>query len=85
MNRARPTHVLAESFSILANEVQALIDRKTVLEHKLRYAHEKVHRRTPSTAELCPFVHFMMISLALDLQPSSLEGLMADGDNLYPI
>jgi hypothetical protein len=33
---------LAESFLALSNEVQSLIERKTILEHKLRYAHEQV-------------------------------------------
>ncbi len=38
------TQTLAESFNALANEVQNLIDRKTILEHKLRYAHEQVSK-----------------------------------------
>lgn len=33
---------LIESFNALADEVQNLVDRKTILEHKLRYAHEQV-------------------------------------------
>lgn len=33
---------LVESFNALADEVQNLTDRKTILEHKLRYAHEQV-------------------------------------------
>lgn len=33
---------LVESFNALADEVQNLADRKTILEHKLRYAHEQV-------------------------------------------
>lgn len=33
---------LTENFSVLADEVQLLSDRKTILEHKLRYAHESV-------------------------------------------
>jgi hypothetical protein len=36
------TQTLIESFNALADEVQALTDRKTILEHKLRYAHEQV-------------------------------------------
>ncbi len=35
---------LTESFLALSDEVQSLIDRKTILEHKLRYAHEQVCR-----------------------------------------
>lgn len=33
---------LTENFNILADEVQILSDRKTILEHKLRFAHEQV-------------------------------------------
>jgi len=36
------TQTLVDSFNALADEVQSLTDRKTVLEHKLRYAHEQV-------------------------------------------
>ncbi|KAF4983012.1 hypothetical protein FZEAL_1484 [Fusarium zealandicum] len=35
-------HTLADAFNALADEVQTLTDRKTVLEHKLRFAHEQV-------------------------------------------
>lgn len=35
------TRTLAENFNLLADEVQLLSDRKTILEHKLRYAHEQ--------------------------------------------
>lgn len=33
---------LIESFNALADEVQDLVDRKIVLEHKLRWSHEQV-------------------------------------------
>lgn len=33
---------LVQSFNALADQVQDLTDRKTILEHKLRYAHEQV-------------------------------------------
>lgn len=42
MNYIHLTHTLVDSFNALANEVQSLTDRKTVLEHKLRFAHEQV-------------------------------------------
>lgn len=45
MNYVELTQTLAESFNALADEVQSLIDHKTILEHKLRYAHEQVSRR----------------------------------------
>ncbi|KAM7208028.1 hypothetical protein V8F20_001574 [Naviculisporaceae sp. PSN 640] len=41
MNYLQLTQTLSESFNALADEVQSLIDRKTILEHKLRYAHEQ--------------------------------------------
>jgi predicted nucleic acid-binding Zn-ribbon protein len=39
-------HTLADAFNALADEVQTLTDRKTVLEHKLRFAHEQVRKPT---------------------------------------
>lgn len=47
---------LVDSFTALADEVQNLTDRKTILEHKLRYAHEQVCAtlaRRSSTVFLC--------------------------------
>jgi hypothetical protein len=44
MNNAQLIQTLTESFIALSDEVQSLIDRKTILEHKLRYAHEQVCR-----------------------------------------
>lgn len=42
MNGIHLIQTLAESFVALSDEVQSLVDRKTILEHKLRYAHEQV-------------------------------------------
>jgi hypothetical protein len=42
MNTQLLTQTLVESFNALADEVQTLSDRQTILEHKLRYAHEQV-------------------------------------------
>lgn len=42
MNIQLLTQTLVESFNALADEVQNLSDRQTILEHKLRYAHEQV-------------------------------------------
>lgn len=36
------THSLADAFTALADEAQGLNDRRIVLEHKLRFAHEQV-------------------------------------------
>ncbi|KAK5630122.1 hypothetical protein RRF57_005837 [Xylaria bambusicola] len=41
MNTQLLTQTLVESFNALADEVQNLSDRQTILEHKLRYAHEQ--------------------------------------------
>jgi hypothetical protein len=35
---------LTDNFNVLADEVQLLSDRKTILEHKLRFAHEQVSK-----------------------------------------
>lgn len=50
MSRQAVTQTLVESFCALADEVQNLTDRKTILEHKLRFAAEQV--RIP---DLMPF------------------------------
>ncbi len=42
MNPQDLTQTLVEAFGALADDVQSLIDRKTILEHKLRFAHEQV-------------------------------------------
>ena len=42
MNAQYLTQTLVESFNALADEVQNLSDRQTILEHKLRYAREQV-------------------------------------------
>lgn len=41
-------HTLADAFNTLADEVQTLTDRRIVLEHKLRFAHEQVRKVTPT-------------------------------------
>lgn len=41
------THSLADAFNALADEAQSLNDRRVVLEHKLRFAHEQVSRTLP--------------------------------------
>lgn len=47
---------LVESFTALADEVQGLVDRKTILEHKLRYAHEQVCYAYPTHCTSLPFL-----------------------------
>lgn len=50
------TQTLVESFNALADEVQNLSDRQTILEHKLRYAHEQV------CPELRSFYFYLCVS-----------------------
>ncbi|EGX96890.1 hypothetical protein CCM_01548 [Cordyceps militaris CM01] len=48
------SQTLAESFNALADEVQTLADRKTVLEHKLRFAHEQFQYLADKYAPAAP-------------------------------
>lgn len=62
------TKTLTDNFNTLADEVQLLSDRKIILEHKLRYAHEQV-----STYGCVFFLAdglrlYMMNNIALDLE-----------------
>ncbi|KAK0731599.1 hypothetical protein B0H67DRAFT_79690 [Lasiosphaeris hirsuta] len=64
------TQTLTESFNALANEVQALIDHKTILEHKLRFAHEQYQYLADKHAPAVPEVSETLAKLQLppDLQ-----------------
>lgn len=50
------TKTLIENFNILADEVQFLSDRKTILEHKLNYAHSQVRPRELSSMSIPTFL-----------------------------
>ncbi|KND94886.1 hypothetical protein TOPH_00392 [Tolypocladium ophioglossoides CBS 100239] len=56
MDHLQLTHTLADAFNALADEGQLLADRKTVLEHKLRFAHEQFQyladKYAPATPEI---------------------------------
>ncbi|KAK4152414.1 hypothetical protein C8A00DRAFT_16273 [Chaetomidium leptoderma] len=56
---------LTESFTALSDEVQSLIDRKTVLEHKLRYAHEQYQYLADKYAPAVPEVSETLAKLQL--------------------
>ena len=47
------THSLADAFNSLADEAQDLNDRRIVLEHKLRFAHEQVSYRLSCSPLVC--------------------------------
>lgn len=69
MDHQQLAQTLVESFNALADEVQGLIDRKTILEHKLRFAHEQV-----CSGHLPPFVtRFFLPLLALDAREDSYD------------
>lgn len=53
---------LVESFTALADEVQDLTDRKTILEHKLRYAHEQVCNIASLIVLLRASIHALSLS-----------------------
>ncbi|KAH8890972.1 hypothetical protein GQ53DRAFT_794563 [Thozetella sp. PMI_491] len=61
----RNLFTLAESFNTLADEVQSLIDRKTILEHKLRYAHEQYQYLADKYAPGVPEVSEILAKLQL--------------------
>ncbi|KAK4165692.1 hypothetical protein QBC43DRAFT_314970 [Cladorrhinum sp. PSN259] len=71
MSDAILTQTLTESFIALADEVQSLIDRKTILEHKLRYAHEQYQYLADKYAPAVPEVSETLAKLQIppDLHP----------------
>ncbi|KAF8866579.1 hypothetical protein BDZ45DRAFT_795614 [Acephala macrosclerotiorum] len=64
---------LSDNFNILADEVQLLSDRKTILEHKLRFAHEQYQhladKYAPGDAEISSTL--AKLQLPPDLQIST--------------
>ncbi|KAB5580319.1 hypothetical protein GE09DRAFT_1081735 [Coniochaeta sp. 2T2.1] len=74
MNYAELTQTLAESFNALADEVQSLIDHKTILEHKLRFAHEQYQYLADKYAPAVPEVSETLAKLQL---PPSLQSTLA--------
>ena len=62
------TKTLTDNFNTLADEVQLLSDRKIILEHKLRYAHEQV------STYGCVFFFGRWIAPLYDEQHSSRSG-----------
>jgi hypothetical protein len=56
MSHLHLSQTLADSFNALADQVQALADHKTILEHKLRFAHEQFQiladKHAPANSEI---------------------------------
>ncbi|KAK1972953.1 hypothetical protein LY78DRAFT_649874 [Colletotrichum sublineola] len=75
MNYIHLTQTLVESFNALADEVQILTDRKTILEHKLRFAHEQYQYIADKYAPTAPEISEVLAKLQLppELANPSLE------------
>ncbi|KAL0938932.1 uncharacterized protein CTRU02_205542 [Colletotrichum truncatum] len=75
MNFIHLTQTLVDSFNALADEVQILTDRKTVLEHKLRFAHEQYQYLADKHAPAAPEISEVLAKLQLppELANPSLE------------
>ncbi|KAI1143452.1 hypothetical protein F5Y05DRAFT_368629 [Hypoxylon sp. FL0543] len=65
MNCQNLTQTLIESFNALADEVQNLSDRQTVLEHKLRYAHEQFQYLADKYAPAAPEISETLLNLQI--------------------
>ncbi|KAL2256127.1 hypothetical protein VTK26DRAFT_2145 [Humicola hyalothermophila] len=75
MNNLFLIQTLTESFLALSDEVQSLIDRKTVLEHKLRYAHEQYQyladKYAPAVSEVSETVAKLQLPPDLQYPPAT--------------
>ncbi|KAI0851440.1 hypothetical protein F5Y00DRAFT_229726 [Daldinia vernicosa] len=65
MNCQNLVQTLIESFNALADEVQNLSDRQTVLEHKLRYAHEQFQYLADKYAPTAPEISETLLNLQI--------------------
>lgn len=70
MDSPQLIQTLIESFSALASEVQGLVDRKTILEHKLRFAHEQYQLLADKYAPAAPHIAETLAKLQLPTSPS---------------
>ncbi|GFP52534.1 hypothetical protein TASIC1_0001068600 [Trichoderma asperellum] len=62
------TQTVADAFNALADEVQILSDRKTILEHKLRFAHEQFQYLADKYAPVTPEIEETIAKLQLPAQ-----------------
>lgn len=65
MSHLELSHNLADAFNALADEAQGLNDRRIVLEHKLRFAHEQVSNFFTWSALLPTLPHNTLWRLSL--------------------
>ncbi|KAL2757459.1 hypothetical protein ACRALDRAFT_1079669 [Sodiomyces alcalophilus JCM 7366] len=82
MNYITLTQTLVESFNELANEVQSLTDRKTILEHKLRFAHEQYQFLADKYAPAAPEIAETLAKLQL---PPDLRRPMVENVTSVPL
>ncbi|KAI1821258.1 hypothetical protein F4861DRAFT_542147 [Xylaria intraflava] len=82
MNTQVLTLALAESFNTLADEVQNLSDRQTILEHKLRYAHEQFQYLADKYAASAPEVSETVVNLQV---PPELYNSSLANTNFVPL
>ncbi|KAL7935015.1 hypothetical protein V8C35DRAFT_300447 [Trichoderma chlorosporum] len=64
------TQTVADAFNALADEVQVLTDRKTILEHKLRFAHEQFQYLADKYAPASPEIAETLAKLQLPAHTS---------------
>lgn len=76
------TQTLVESFNALADEVQNLSDRQTILEHKLRYAHEQFQYLADKYAAAAPEVSDTLVNLQV---PPELHNSSLANTNFVPL
>ncbi|KAK4239816.1 hypothetical protein C8A03DRAFT_32092 [Achaetomium macrosporum] len=82
MKNAQLIETLSESFIALSDEVQSLIDRKTILEHKLRYAHEQYQYLADKYAPAVPEVSETLAQLQL---PPEVQHPLATATSAVPL
>ncbi|EAQ92732.1 hypothetical protein CHGG_00967 [Chaetomium globosum CBS 148.51] len=82
MSNIQLIQTLTESFVALSDEVQSLIDRKTILEHKLRYAHEQYQYLADKYAPAVPEVAETLVKLQL---PPDLHQPVAAATSAVPL
>ncbi|KAK5990364.1 hypothetical protein PT974_08631 [Cladobotryum mycophilum] len=70
MEYSHLTQTVSDAFNALADEVQVLADRKTVLEHKLRFAHEQFQYLADKYAPAAPEIAETLAKLQLPVHTS---------------
>ncbi|KAK7748473.1 hypothetical protein SLS62_008513 [Diatrype stigma] len=82
MNLQDLTLTLVESFNALADEVQNLNDRQTILEHKLRFAHEQFQYLADKHAPAAPEISETLVKLQI---PPELHNQSLANTNFVPL